>query len=47
MQILSLSINSIKTETIKTQIKPFILLINNCKINGPIINYLLSNHLVD
>jgi hypothetical protein len=47
MDILKIAINSVDDEVISSQIKAYIVLINNCKINGEIINYLLVNCLID
>ena len=47
MDILKIAISSVDDEVILSEIKAYILLINNCKINGEIINYLLVNCLID
>ncbi len=47
MNVLSLCVTLLNQEQILAEIKAFILLINNCKVNGEIIIFLLANKLLD
>ncbi len=47
MDILATSIQMVPKDQISSEIKAFILLINNCRPNGEIITYLLVNRLID
>jgi hypothetical protein len=47
MNVLSMCVNLLNEERMVAEVKGFILLINNCKVNGEIIMFLLVNKLVD